>query len=375
MGFWHTGYMEFHEPSGEGGFRQSPPAPPTYPCRKCGVEFSSERDLRVHAFAGHATPRPVLVFMGRECGRSRLAVTRESFPEDWVMRNAQSVLVNGRASSPRDAAVFLASQRSGVSSVVLVNEDVNQVFEFEFALADDEDLQGVDAALGRLIEGNELSLRAIDDFIMRSKAYPTATRYMSGLASYLYGVLAREGATESGLADSSDGSGYQGKYDQAVGILGTFDRPAAEAICGIVAFHHNQFERAMRRTKSGRVAEVSLRFEGIFTGTSWLTGDLSRSPRSSLDFALSDSVIEQVLEWSAIPLDGSASGQVAEMVAGLKTQRNYDALKLNVVAAEHFLAAGDLRAAVRSADNLRHATLADNWYANFRKRVQGASAQ
>src|SRR6516164_5041408 len=104
MGFWHTGYMEFHEPSGEGSFKQAVPAPLTYPCPKCGLEFVSERDLRVHAFAGHATPRPTLVFMGRECGRSRLTVTRDTSAAEWVMRNAQSVRVNGRPSSPGNAA-------------------------------------------------------------------------------------------------------------------------------------------------------------------------------------------------------------------------------------------------------------------------------
>jgi hypothetical protein len=130
----------------------------------------------------------------------------------------------------------------------------------------------------------------------------------------------------------------------------------------------------MRKTRSGRVAEVSLRFQGILTSTQWLRGDLSSSPRSSLDFALSDSVIEQVLEWSALPLDGSAGTQVAELVASLQAQRNYDAFKLNLVAAEHFLAVGDSRSAVRCADALRHSTPAENWYSDFRKRVQGASA-
>ena len=117
------------------------------------------------------------------------------------------------------------------------------------------------------------------------------------------------------------GAGYQGKYDRAVGILGAFDRPPAEAICGIVAFHYNQFDRAMTKTKSQRVAEVSLRFQAMLTGAHWLDGDLSSSPHSSLDFALSDSLIEQVLEWSALPLDGSASGRVVELVENLASQR------------------------------------------------------
>ena len=373
MGFWHTGYMEFHEPTGEGFGLQSETAPPAYPCPKCGLEFSSERDLRVHSFAGHATPRPMLVFRGRECGRSRLTITTKTSPAQWVMKNAQLVTVNGRSVTPRRAAAFLSSQRSGVSDVVLTNDDVSQTFQFKFSLAEETDLQGVDAALARLIDGGELSLRSIDDFIMRSKPYPTASRYLSGLAEYLYGVLARESTAEPRPVDESVGAGYQGKYDQAVGILGAFDRPPAEAICGIVAFHYNQFDRAMTKTKSRRVAEVSLRFQAMLKGEHWLDGDLSSSPHPSLDSALSDSLIEQVLKWSAVPLDGSASDQMAELTANIQSQRPGDAFKLHMVAAEHFLATRDPTSAARHAEWLRHSRRTEAWYTDFRSRLQGAS--
>ena len=375
MGFWHTGYMEFHEPTGEGSFASAAPLPPSYPCPTCGLEFSSERDFRVHAFEGHATPRPILVLRGRECGSSRLTVTAETSTGDWVTKNAQSVAVNGRLTAADQAVAFLASQRSGVTDVTLTNGDVSRTFEFEFALADEADLDGVDAALDRLIDGGELGFRAIDDFIMRSKRYPTASRYMSGLANYLYGVLAREGAAEVGILDKSCDLGYQAKYDQAVGTLGSFDRAPAEAICGIVAFHYNQFDRAMTKTKSQRVAEVSLRFQAMLRGEHWPSGDLSLSPHTSLDFALSDSVIEQVLEWSAVALDGTAAADVADLVANLVWQRPYDAFKLHMVAAEHCLSAGDLTSALQHAEWLRHGRITEGWYRGFRRRVQGVSGQ
>jgi hypothetical protein len=147
MGFWHTGYMEFHEPTGEGSFAPRAALPPTYPCPTCGLEFSSERDVRVHAFEGHATPRPILVLRGRECGSSRLTVTAETSTADWVTKNAQSVAVNGRLATLDRTVAYLASQRSGVTDVTLTNGDVSRTFEFEFALADEADLDGVDAAL------------------------------------------------------------------------------------------------------------------------------------------------------------------------------------------------------------------------------------
>jgi hypothetical protein len=373
MGFWHTGYMEFHELTGEGAGTFSAPRPPVYPCPTCGVEFLSERDVRVHTFEGHPIRRPVLVLKGRECGRSRLTITVETSPHDWAIRAADGISVNGLPTSAAGAVEVLSTQRSGVVDVMLANGDLTHAFQFEFALADATDLDGIDAALNRLIDGGELSLRAIDDFIMRSKRYQTGSRYLSGLANYLYGVLAREGAAESDVfGGSREGVGYEGKYDQAVGILGTFDRPPAEAICGIVAFHYNQFDRAMTKTKSQRVAEVSMRFQAILKAESWLAADLSLPPRSSLDFALSDSVIEQVLEWSSLPLDGTAdSDLVIDMSASIQSQRPYDALKLHLVAAEHWLAMGDVSAAARSAEHLRHGRIAESWYSNFRRRLQG----
>lgn len=371
MGFWHTGYMEFHEPTGEGGDAPFDRLPDRFPCLTCGVEFSTESDLRVHAFAGHRIQRPLLVFSGRECGKGRLTITHITAPADWVFIHADSIIVNDKDMSADSAADFLSSKRIGVADVTLKRNDLLHTFQFEFTLADDEDLIGVDAALDRLIDGGELGLRAIDDFIMRAKTYQTASRYLNGISNYLYGVLAREEAAESGLRDATDlDGGYQGKYDQAVVILGGFDRPPAEAICGIVAFHYNQFQRAMTKTKSHRVADVSLRFQALLAGESWLSGDLSMSPHSSLDVALSDSMIEQVLGWSALPLDGTAVDDIDVLTANISSQRPHDAFKLKLMAAEHALAAGDYTSAKLRAEELRHSRVTEVWYAGFKSRLQ-----
>lgn len=370
MGFWHTGYMEFHEPTGgEGWARPAKPTPPTYPCRRCGLVFSSEQDLRVHAFGGHSIRRPILVFMGRECGRTRLTVTTATSPANWLTRNAQRAAVNGCRIAPEEIAPLLSVQRSGVFDVELANDNVVQEFQFEFNLAEEDDLRGVDAALERLIEGRELNLRAIDDFIMRGKRYQTASRYLAGLADYLYGVLRREGIDPGASVNAS----YEAKYDQAVGVLGAFDRPAAEAVCGLVGFHYNQFDRAMTKTRSERVAAVSLRLQAMLAGRHWVANDLSSAPHTSLDIALGDSVIDRVLRWCAMPLGGSATGRAADIMAALPEQRPYDALKLRLIAAEHFLAAGDPDAALRQAEELRHSQKTEHWYANFRSRVEGAT--
>jgi hypothetical protein len=129
--------------------------------------------------------QPMLVFRGRECGRSRLAISKETSASDWVFRNAKAISVNGREFSADTAVTYLSEQRSGVHDVTLVNGEARQEFQFAFALADEEDLQSVDVALRQLVDSGELSHSSIDHFIMRGKHLPTARSYLSGLANYL----------------------------------------------------------------------------------------------------------------------------------------------------------------------------------------------
>lgn len=369
MGFWHTGYFEFHEPQQDRDLRSWSPPPPKYPCDVCGAEFSGEADLRVHVFAGHPTEQPVLVLNGRECGRRRLTITYETPAQAWIVKNATAAWINEREVAISDALAYLACQKSGVVDVRLGNGQVTRDFQFEFALANKEDLEGVDSALDRLIRSEDLSPYTIDAFIMRSKKYPTADRYYAALAEYLYGLLERE-ADGEGHADSAQRGTYEDRFDAAVNVLGTFDRPAAEAICGIVAFHYNQFGRAMMRTRSDRVAKVSMRFESMLEGRTFDRGDLASTTHGSLDYALSDAVVSHVLRYSAMAIDGSTSPQaVAELVAVIDAQRPADQFKLRLIAAEHFLAVGDRSSAVRHADVVRYG-VAERWYEDFRRRLE-----
>ena len=69
MGFWHTGYIEFHEPSGlDVGYR---PSKVWYPCRHCTSKFDTIEDLRRHRFEAHPLARPMLFVQGQRVVRDR----------------------------------------------------------------------------------------------------------------------------------------------------------------------------------------------------------------------------------------------------------------------------------------------------------------
>lgn len=376
MGFWHTGYLEFHEPAAEADLVSWEPLPPTYPCMVCGVEFSSEADLHIHTFEGHPTDQPVLVLNGRQCGRRRMTLTHQTGSADWVIENADAAWVNKQPTSVADVVQRLIETGNGVVDVTLGNGQVRSDFQFEFALAKKRDLEGVDSALEELVRGTVLNEEAVDAFIMRSRRYATAGRYCSALADYLYGAASREKDGEVVRTESTAGRGaYQDRFDSAVHILGTFDRPSAEAICGIVAFHYNQFGLAMTKTRSQRVAQVSMRFHAMLRGERWDRGDLAPIPHASLDYALSDGVTEQVLKWSSMAIDGTASSSAVEdMVEAVGGQHPLDQFKLRLIAAEHFLAVGDRLNAMKHADPIRYGA-AERWYPDFWGRLQRGMQQ
>lgn len=326
----------------------------------CGAAFFSDRDLDVHEYGGHVREQPTLILKGREVGRSRLYVTKPTTVDDWVFTNAESVTVNGDRFQPAAAAEILANKSTGFTEVMARNGDVLQTYQFEFAFANAVDLQGVDDALESLIRGSVLGLGVIDTFIMAAKRYPSASRYLDGLANYLYGVVAREGGSSER---------YQSLYDRAVTILGEFDRPPAEAICGLVAFHYNHFEHAMSKTRSARVSDVSKRFTSLLRGRRPSVQGLEQVHHTVLDAALSDSTMERVLRVCAIPLDGSALTEVEDATSDVGGHRPYDQLKLRMIIAEHHLASGNLTAARAQAAELRHYRITENWYASMRARL------
>jgi hypothetical protein len=377
MGFWQTGYMEFHQDthfydrfSGWPPEVESPPPPPEYPCNKCGAVLSSEDDLAVHLFDGHPTTRPILILRGRECGRSREVVIEPTCPSDWSVRNASYAEVNGRPVEVDRLGDELSAKRSEVTSVRLFGDNVNQDFDFAFTIADQQQLQSVDHHLDAMIRSRSLSIRDIDQFIVDTRRFDSARPYSDGLADYLFGVLAREDPAGSGLRRTlDDHAAYARKFDESVASLGKYNRPPAEAICGLVAFHYNQFDLALRRTKSPRVSRASLRLASLLAGLT-LKDRSAIAGWFSLDYALSDSKTEEVLSWCCIPLDGTAGRDVFEMEKAIPYLEPADQVKMHLIAAEHHLVAGKLGEAKNHVAALMHSRVAEGWVASMKARIE-----
>jgi hypothetical protein len=286
-----------------------------------------------------------------------MTITAATVAHDWVAVDCDRARLNGTPIDSDGLAAALAELRTDVAVVELEGAASVEPVEIEFAIADPSDLREVDDRLLELIRGQQLTMGAIQSFITSTESARTASRYRDGVAIYLYGVLAREESPDSGLQRHE----YRGRFDEAAQLLNSFDRPAADAICGLVAFHFNQFDQALDRTRSPRVAWAASRHADLLAGV--IVGDEPGPPpeRAGLDFVLSDAHLEQVLSWTTRPLGGTASTIIDEMEASLATLEPFDQLKVRVLCAEHARRLGLIDRGLAHANELRHNPATTDW--------------
>ena len=362
--------MDFHERS-EAWEVSPPPPPPEFPCLECGQIFTNSDDRAVHQFSSHMTNRPLLLLRGRECGRSRLTVISKTSAEDWEFIHTDHVLINGKSYETDPAKNVLASDHRRVLEVKLLGSHVDEVFEFNFSIAQDDHLDQVESQLHAFIKYRELSIASIERFLRLTTSFASADQYRFGLANYFYGVLSREKSPESGLLNSNQRKrAYVEKFEEAANSLSQFEQPGAEAVCGLIAFHFNQFDIAIRKTRSARVSRIARRMQAI------VEGRLSNLDRQAirgfigLDYSLSDMETERVLRWCALPLDGTGGESIAEAEAALSELEPADRLKIHIILAEHYLAAGNPKAGLDHAAKISHSRIAERWHGKYEQRAR-----
>jgi hypothetical protein len=96
MGFWHTGYMEFHELDWTGEYRFEPSVL-KFECAHCQMVFNSVELLRQHRFESHPLRAPLLMLQGRGVGSHPFRITQPLTPRDLIVEGAEHVSINGKA--------------------------------------------------------------------------------------------------------------------------------------------------------------------------------------------------------------------------------------------------------------------------------------
>ena len=267
MGFWHPGYHGVYDPSDL--THTYVPRIIKFTCQLCSLSFESQEDLRLHRFEDHPFFRPTLFLRGNELGATPVPLTRKLLPTDILIERATSVLVNGKSVPVTKVPKLLSDITNDRVTLVLANETVTSTFELEINVADSRDIEGIEKAFLKMAQTRSLTLKSVEIFIDECKTFKSASLYCDGICHYLYGVLAKERASDSGLAFDQ----YPDRFSRAAHELQTYEQPLAQTIRALIAFNLNYYTDAANESPTERLNTVFTRFAESLKGHRWLFAD------------------------------------------------------------------------------------------------------
>ena len=368
MGFWHTGYFEHHELYGLSGYEYKP-EPPVFRCTQCASEFSTEDALRKHRFETHPLVRPRLFVRGVEIGSHPAKITAKLKVGEIFTECCKHATLNGQDVKPDTIPSMLSRSGNGPYQLVLSNEEVKQTFTLDIRVALSKDLDGIEAQLIKLAKTAILTCLTIEDFIEDTKCYETAIGYCDGICSYLYGILAQEQSPAPSLPREA----YIEKFNKAAEQLASYNRPLGNVICGLVDFHFNHFENAVKLAQTGRVVEAASHFLHLLSCNNSEPGNTLETVISSsgLERLLTDWDTEQILRWTVLPAN-DRQRITQEMEEELKRNLvEFDRLKIHILLAETFKSMGNQIKAVSHARLLRNLNPTEKWAENIINSYSG----
>lgn len=292
MGFWHTGYAEFHEVRGLDDYVYSPPPPTRYQCAHCSESFLDMDALRRHRFEQHPLRQPALWLRGRAVGSLSQRLMTSLQAKDVVLEDVVSCMLNGHLVKPPQLGKRLAAMRQEFVELELVGTGATTRCTLDFQIADEAHLLGVEAAFLRLAREGILSIEAVGRFIQDCRMFLSAMPYCDGICHYLYGVMAKERSPDSGLKQDE----YVARYMRASDELAGFDRPLARSVRALVAFHFNHFDEVDLLAPEGPLRHAAGAFAGLLEGFPWhLQTAFDTVTHDAIDALLTDQSTLEIL--------------------------------------------------------------------------------
>jgi hypothetical protein len=238
-------------------------------------------------------------------------------PSDVSVEDATHCELNGQSLDPDTLGERLAALRHEFVKLTLRNAGATSHCELDFNIARDR----------------VLSADSMSRFIRDCRELPSARAYWNGISEYLYGVMAKERAPDSGLKHEQ----YVERYLRASEELSGFDRPLAWSVRALIAFHFNHFEDAERWAPEGALRHTAGAFLGLLQGLPWhFEAAFSPAPGGAVEDLLTDQDTLQILADASHGLVDLKS-RADDLVSHLERRANttgYDQVKRTLLAGE-----------------------------------------
>jgi hypothetical protein len=252
---------------------------------------------------------------------------------DVIVEDATRCIVDGLVIRPSALGKHLVPITGKFVELELTNGTTSTRCMLDFRIAEEKHLAGVEAAFLRMARDRVLSVEAVSRFIQDCRGFNSAMPYCDGICHYLYGVMAKEQAPDSGLRPNQ----YAERYLRASEQLMGFDRPLARSVRAVVAFHFNQFDEAEPLAPEGALRHASEAFASLLQGLPWhLEAAFSSASRSAVEDLLTDQDTLQILADASQGLL-ELKAKTEELQARLRrVPTGYDRLKRALLTAEAF---------------------------------------
>ena len=234
-------------------------ATPLHRCPFCSLDFARKKDLGEHLSSTHRGERPVLLIEGHEPSTDA-AIRQAIGTDDIVVENCTLVRISKSGvalpeNSPGTLRALLLSETNTVLEIELLNEfdpvakPINQFYRLNMRIPEKSKLDAVDHDFVRLLASDAVHMSGIDDFLRQRSTQGVVREYVDALASYVRGVLVKDGRGGSTLPFNE----ADRLYGSALETLGDFRRPLAIIVCSLVRMAFNDFTSAGTRTGIGRI--------------------------------------------------------------------------------------------------------------------------
>ena len=338
MGFWHTGYIDFHEPTGLPEFAYTP-SQRRFVCEFCEDSFDNLEKCRQHQFESHRIYQPTLYLYGKSNGWMQAVLLTPLCKEDVAITNTDYCTVDGQRMSVERLVSFLTEQSNRFVTLELHNHGATSRFELDFQIACTADLAGVERAFIDIVNFKSLSPSEVSAFNSTCRSFSSALRYCDGIAQFLYGMLAKESHPDCNLGYSE----YVERFNRASEALKVVNRPLSLSIRAVIAFHLNQFDEAESLAPYGGLQEAAGVFSSLIRGfpmpRKQVTLDTTRVSQPIMLGAsknmMPDVFTQRLIDWTLLGSDLLAK-KTDDLLKQLESGQisDYDRLKLMVLVCE-----------------------------------------